>query len=626
MEHALTVSLISMPWAPVELPSLALGLLSASLEAEVSAVRHIVRYANVEWLTMLQEAGVVGGYDEYAAVVSNYYSGLGEWVFSNAYYRDTPAATSAYFAEHLAGTSVMDWGAEMYALAPGFVDMVARTVLNDESGIVGLTSTFDQNMASFALARALRVHGYAGPIVMGGANCDGDQADGILAAIPEIDLAQSGPGEDSLVVLARALAEGGRWQELAKERALPEGLRSRSSWPLGLIGGRQLGAPLARRLRSGVPDHSAYFSAIRRTTARVPEPALQIEGSRGCWWGEKSQCTFCGLNGSEIAYREKSTEDLLTEVDVLVRRHQSLDLVFSDNILSRVHMRDLLPQLEAAGWDLTMFFEVKANMNFGELVAAASAGATQLQVGVESLVTDTLGLMRKGVRGYQNVRVLRDCATLSVYPGWNWLYGFPGETEPAYEASVSQVAKLEHLTPPEGAYRIVLTRFSPYFENPALGLENCGPSRALQAIYRLPVDALGRFCYVFDSTPAGVSDSFAGRLRGIVRDWKERHSGARLVGLLEEDERLRIIDTRARFGPVEHHLDQIETVCFRRLWEGRFVPSWVEEVRGFGVSAPRAESWLESWDGLGLTYLDGDYAISLPTGSGQSCFVSGCDA
>ena len=37
---------------------------------------------------------------------------------------------------------------------------------------------------------------------------------------------------------------------------------------------------------------------------------LFLEGSRGCWWGEKHACAFCGLNGRVNVYREKSPEKL----------------------------------------------------------------------------------------------------------------------------------------------------------------------------------------------------------------------------------------------------------------------------------------------------------------------------
>lgn len=32
---------------------------------------------------------------------------------------------------------------------------------------------------------------------------------------------------------------------------------------------------------------------------------LVLEGARGCWWGEKHHCTFCGLNGSLMKFRSK---------------------------------------------------------------------------------------------------------------------------------------------------------------------------------------------------------------------------------------------------------------------------------------------------------------------------------
>ena len=41
--------------------------------------------------------------------------------------------------------------------------------------------------------------------------------------------------------------------------------------------------------------------------------ALYLEGSRGCWWGQKHPCSFCGLNGRKNVYRYKSAGRLYEE-------------------------------------------------------------------------------------------------------------------------------------------------------------------------------------------------------------------------------------------------------------------------------------------------------------------------
>ena len=40
------------------------------------------------------------------------------------------------------------------------------------------------------------------------------------------------------------------------------------------------------------------FLASLRSKCPDTEPELLFETSRGCWWGERLHCTFCGLNGT----------------------------------------------------------------------------------------------------------------------------------------------------------------------------------------------------------------------------------------------------------------------------------------------------------------------------------------
>ena len=71
---------------------------------------------------------------------------------------------------------------------------------------------------------------------------------------------------------------------------------------------------------------------------------LSFESSRGCWWGEKHHCTFCGLNRLEMAFNQKSSPRVVAEVRTLWERFH-LKLFATDTILSRTHLRDVMPEL-----------------------------------------------------------------------------------------------------------------------------------------------------------------------------------------------------------------------------------------------------------------------------------------
>src|SRR5207237_1910604 len=67
-------------------------------------------------------------------------------------------------------------------------------------------------------------------------------------------------------------------------------------------------SPLVRDLDAlRYPDYDDYFAQLAASVGSgEAAPKLLLETSRGCWWGEKHHCTFCGLNSAGMADRGKS--------------------------------------------------------------------------------------------------------------------------------------------------------------------------------------------------------------------------------------------------------------------------------------------------------------------------------
>ena len=68
--------------------------------------------------------------------------------------------------------------------------------------------------------------------------------------------------------------------------------------------------------KTPVPDFDEYFYARKRGGYEYHEDAqgvlLPIETARGCWWGVKNHCTFCGLNRAGMEFRSKRVDDVMT--------------------------------------------------------------------------------------------------------------------------------------------------------------------------------------------------------------------------------------------------------------------------------------------------------------------------
>ncbi|WP_051859981.1 RiPP maturation radical SAM C-methyltransferase [Streptomyces anulatus] len=619
--RSLRVLLVCMPWAALDMPSLALSTLTPLVRDHKTVKSVDVLYANLRWADHVFSAteGRVGE-RHFNRIARGDFIGTGEWIFSSALGDQPGKATATPFHLKAAAQGAeLEAPAEMYALAPDFVRQLAREIAGGGYDVVGLTSTFDQNIPSLALAGELAAQAPDVITILGGANCEGSQGAALHRNYPSLDYVVRGEAELVLPELLRVVAR-------SVAGLSPEARTAELKAVSGLCWRAETGESRVNPPRPGMvpmdsiptPDFGAYFDEFRHTEAcNDVLPKVPVEGGRGCWWGEKHHCTFCGLNGTTMAFRAKPPERVLREVADAVKRHQVLDVLFADNIIDMKYLNTLLPGLGELGWDLRLFFEVKSNLTYRQLRQMADGGVTQIQPGIESLSTHVLSLMRKGVTGWQNVRLLRDCGSLAIFPSWNILYGFPGETWADYSPSISQIDQLVHLFPPDVTNRIRLTRFSPYFSDPALGMTNQGPSSLLSSVYGLPEKELEDLVYVFDSAPAGLDAESGERLERAMEHWQRSHPTARLVGL-EEGEALRIVDERRRRAPQEFLLGTpLERDAYRSLLKGRKEEVLGKQLRESGhetANAERVADLLAEWREYGLIYQDGDHYVALATG------------
>jgi ribosomal peptide maturation radical SAM protein 1 len=200
--------------------------------------------------------------------------------------------------------------------------------------------------------------------------------------------------------------------------------------------GTELPRPLIRDIDAlPTPDYDHYFETLRTSTlSSLIQPGLLAESSRGCWWGEKSHCTFCGLNGTGMKYRSKSPERVLAELSELSARYGIRSFQFVDNILDMSFFKTLLPKLAAGKDTYSLFYEIKSNLKREQVRLLAEAGVRWIQPGIESLDDNVLGLIGKGNSTLMNLQLLKWCREFGIHAAWNMLSGVPGESDSWYEA------------------------------------------------------------------------------------------------------------------------------------------------------------------------------------------------
>lgn len=557
--------LVSLPFADVRRPSIGLGLLSAALQRDGLSCE--VRYLNLDFAEFV-------GVNDYLNL-DNFVveTLLGEWIFSKAlwgreisesvyFYLEVlkPVMDRAMIAAEGSLDSVLDQAhfvaglAKLQDQAVAFIDRCVIELEWAGAEIVGFTTTFQQNVASLALAKRLKQTYTDICIAFGGANCEGEMGLALHRLFPFIDVVCSGEGDLAFPAFAREYLRGDPTTPI-------DGIIRR-------IGGRTLAPPAMNNLVENmdalpVPDYKEYFRAfarlqnsqdIRETQLWDQPTTLLIESSRGCWWGEKHHCTFCGLNGGGMRYRSKSPARFVEEVDCLSSTYKTFEFAAVDNIIDMRYFDAVLPQLAQRDVGVQLFYETKANLKEQQVRALRDAGVTKIQPGIESLSSNLLQHMRKGVKVYQNIRLLRYCAEYLVEPHWNILSGFPRESPADFLSQAAIVPSLTHLPPPMHVTRVRLDRFSPLFDSASeLGVVNVRAAASYAHVYPFDPEDLYELAYYFDFDYDDGRDpeTYIASLRAAVADWKSGRDHGTLLSL---DYAAQLVIADARGGRVPRHV------------------------------------------------------------------------
>lgn len=392
-------------------------------------------------------------------------------------------------------------------------------------------------------------------LLLGGANCEGEMGVETLQSFPWVDCIVSGEADALFPDLCEALLAEGR---AADPALLPDGAVSQRHLknPFRILSQQPQQPPrsLIHDLDSlPLPDYRHYFQALNASTlTNMIKPGLLAESSRGCWWGEKFHCTFCGLNGEGMQYRKKSPERVLDELSELKRLYGVGNIQFVDNILDMSYFKTVLPKLAAAEEKYSLFFETKANLKREQVELLAQAGIRWIQPGIESLDDRALKLLDKGNTTLINLQLLKWCSELGIDVSWNLLAGIPGDSDSWYANMASWLPAIFHLQPPTGVSRVRYDRFSPYQMRPHdfdLALE---PSRTYQYVYPFASESLMRLAYSFEDRKrkqhlhrAMSDEPGQQQLREVVMQWNDLWRTSKpVLQVYDEGDGWRIIDTR----------------------------------------------------------------------------------
>ena len=468
--------LVMPPFSDDIFPSLALGLLQSCLLREGISCR--VDYANTRFhrllgLPLSRKLTALANYFVAEAVFAPLAGfaprrDLGElarWLASDAYHGKTFSAEENWQVLHDTARMAQVW-----------LEETTERILAMNPHFVGVCSMFQQHNASLAILRRLKERRPEIATAIGGPNCMGSAGGRTLRQFPFVDFVFFGEADEIIAEVVKGVLAGGDFPlpygVLRRDSDLPED----GKWPHRLT--KDLDSLPLPDYHDFLASRKDSFPELPQLHAAVLAPGddviLYLEGSRGCWWGEKHPCTFCGLNGSMNRYRRKRPERIAQEIRELRKTYGQHTIAFSDNIMSHEAQKELPRLMEhfpigspaPQSGRPCQFTEIKSNLTEEDVKTLAEIGFTKLQPGIESLSDHVLQLMGKGNTAIRHIALLKYARRFGVSIFWNFLHGFPGETEADYEELLRLLPLITHLPAPGLFAPLVYQRNSVYAAHP----------------------------------------------------------------------------------------------------------------------------------------------------------------
>lgn len=555
------VAMVNMPIASSQTPSLGLSILKSELaKLNIASDLHYlnIQYAEIVGLEVLEALETLPT----AQLV-------GDWIFVEALWGKDEERDKQYIEQILKDHSEEHFFHDNRKASESLIQQIirCRDVIEDyldacleqvpwhQYKIVGFTSLFQQHIAALAMAKRIKQRYPKVIIAFGGANCSDDMGRAVMDNFAFVDLVCTGMGESVFPQFVESFLSG-KTPVYNKEflvrgtiPCLPQPVKP--SMPMDEL---------------GFPDFDDFFE--QRYKAKLPEEKLSmlVETSRGCWWGQKHHCTFCGLNADSMAFKSKSSPRAMEEFQHLVDRYgkYTKTIAVVDNIIPMDYLRGFLPELRDSELELDIFYETKANLKKEHIQLYREAGLTSIQPGVESFSNRLLKDMKKGITGLQNVQFLKWCREYGLRPIWNYMVGFPGEVKQDHLDQMEWFESMSHFYPPDVSW-VRIDKYSPYHSNPEkFGIHNVRPFGSFKYLYpNLDEKQRERIAYFFlaDFEAKNKMVDYAFDVREKIQQWNDDFLDSALFHF-ELDKQLVVADYRPNAKKNIHRLSEKQKLVY----------------------------------------------------------------
>lgn len=292
--------------------------------------------------------------------------------------------------------------------------------------IIGLSATTVAYMRACDLAQAVKQRYPHLPMVIGGAHATANLKD--VMEHPAFDYAIYGEGEITFVDLLHAL-------EKKHDLSTVHGLAYRECEHVRINPPREYIQDLDQLPFPAydlIPDLALYHpdpSNYRLT------PVVNIITSRGC----PNHCTFCDRNVFGQKLRQRTPENVATEIEFLVKQYGVREVAFVDDTftIGKGRIQKIFTLLQQKEIQISWTCMSRVNtVDYETLAFMKKMGCWKIKFGIESGDEAILQKIRKNINLDTAREVIRSCKRLRISTSGFFIIGHPKETKESIEKTI----------------------------------------------------------------------------------------------------------------------------------------------------------------------------------------------
>jgi anaerobic magnesium-protoporphyrin IX monomethyl ester cyclase len=310
--------------------------------------------------------------------------------------------------------------------------------LIDQRGtkLVGLSATTPLFMSAVRLSGEIKAQRPEVLICLGGYHASMEPLSCLEP--PSIDFVVRGEGEEAIVELARAVADGAGAGRLSQVKGLFF---------------RDQGKPVENPEHDPIMDLDSLPMPARHLLHNqnytYPDtkysPAFPVYTSRGC----PGKCSFClqhYVSGRRL--RLRSASKVADEIEHLISKYGAREIHFWDDMFStnKKHVFAMRDEIKGRGIKIAISFPAGIRVDTASvevLEAMKAMGGYSVAFGVESGVQEILDNCKKGITLAEVRAAVRNAKKIGLETWCFFMFGLPGETKETVKRTIDFAAELD---------------------------------------------------------------------------------------------------------------------------------------------------------------------------------------